>query len=178
MSDGNFEAQNPMRDIRFDGPTLMASLTEERAAIRDAEGDVRGASERLREQVHTAQGEVRTARDSLTERQREMLAKAEQMELVGRTIDIEEGESVGEIRFVRGVKPTKYVLPVSKDLDGVKGTISGASVGTKSPNGAGELLLHVDVKGRIFPPRAFRRYVLRASGATFTTGKAPEHQDQ
>jgi hypothetical protein len=177
MSSGELNSDNPVREIQFDGPTLLAEVAAEMAAIEDARGNVRGAAERLREQVNASQREVDKTREALTQRELDMMSRVEGLELVGRTIEFEEGKSLGEVRFARGLKPAEYVLPVSKDLEGVSGVITGTKIGTSDRERAADLLLEVDVRGRLIPPRAFRRYVISASDVRFSIGEAPEHAD-
>lgn len=182
MSNGELNPPfNPMRDVNFDGPTLQAVLAPELGAVQDAQGDVRGAHQRLLEQVQSSQREVLTAENALTAKQQAVMARVEDLELIGRRISFESGMSLGEIRVTpRSKGESTYMLPVSKDLAGVKGTITKTEIGAKTgrgDSGSDEVLLHVAVKGSIIPPRAFRRYVVGIDDAVFSIAEAPPTAD-
>lgn len=181
MSNGELGPQaDPLAELTFDGPSLKAVLASELGAIQDAQGDLKGAQLHMAEEVQAARRAVDEAKLRLIGRRNDAGAKLGDLKLVGRKISIEEGRSSGEVRYLPPWGD-EYVRPASKDLAGVNGIISRTEIGIDAnvdANGAaGELLLHVDVPGRIIPPRAFRRYIVSVDEAVFSVGEAPEHAD-
>jgi hypothetical protein len=134
----------------------------------------------MTEEISAAQRLVGAAEERLSEREQEVIARVEKLKLIGREIAFEEGTSEGELRTAPSLKGEKrYKLPRRRDLAGVQGVIVGSEVDAR-PDGApssGSLMLHVDVRGGLIPPRAFRCYLVRADEAVFSIGKAPEHAD-
>ena len=181
MTNGELGSQpDPVRELEFDGPSLTAVLGSELSAVQDAQGDLKGAKVRMAEQVEESQRDVRAVEDRLTGRQQAVIARTEKLRLVGRAINFEEGTSAGEIRAAgRGKSKRTYELPRRKNLAGVKGVVVGSDVGPgpDKESTSDSLLLHVAVSGRLIPPRAFRRYIVRVDEAVFSMGKAPEHAD-
>lgn len=181
MSKGELGPEpDPVGELEFDSPSLTAALALEVSAVQDAQGDLKGAQAHMVEEMRASQLRVGAAEERLSERERAVIDRVGGLKLVGREVSFEEGMSEGEIRTAPRLKgERRYKLPRREDLAGVQGVIVGSEVDS-APDGKPEssgLLLHVDVKGSLIPPRAFRRYLVRADETVFSIGKAPEHTD-
>jgi hypothetical protein len=167
-----------MWEVRFDGPTLGAVLSRQLGALEDARGDVKGASERLREQVLASQNEVQSAQEALAARRQEAVDKLKELDLTGREISFESGVSRATVTgFMQG---DLLAVPEEHDLTGVVGTIVGAEAGTlwgREVAEANTIVLHVSVRGSLIPPKLPHNYLVHADEAAYSIGEAPQPDD-
>lgn len=179
MSNGEpGKPKNPWAEIAIDPTTLMGAVVSELRAVQDAEGDVKGAGERLRERVKAGQDEVDTAKGALAEKRQRARDRLEEIEITGRAISFTSGTSLSSV-------PSKgrRSEPKRCDLAGVTGTIDGLEVGSVRGieiTPATTVALHVSVPGSIIPPRRAMSHVVLVNEADYTIAEVPqpeEHQD-
>lgn len=179
MSNGELsKPKNPWGEMNFSPYTLWGLVASEMGAVENAQGDVKGATERLVDAIQIAEKVVNAAAERLADRQKGVAGRLAELGLTGRVIDFTRGTSLG-IRENPDEDGGSPVESTENDLVGVSGSITGFEVGAVfgEPIGTPNLIvLHADVEGGADSPS--RRYAVNASGGEYVIGKAPQPDEQ
>jgi hypothetical protein len=174
MSNGNLGTpKNPWGEMKFSPYTLWGLVASEMGAVENAQGDVKGATERLVEAVQAAEKVVNAAAERLADQQKGVAGRLAELGLTGRAIDFTRGTSLG-IRENPDEDGGNPVESTENDLVGVSGSITGFEVGAVFGEPIGEpnlIVLHADVEGS--KDSTLRRYAFNASGGEYIIGKVP-----
>src|SRR6185312_3248594 len=131
MSNGELGTpRGALVDVKLDPSTLMGAVASQRFAVENAAGDVKGAQQRLREEVITAQQAVEQTYEELADRQTALRDRLDELSLPGRMIDFMAGSALGAVDLSDPAHP--YIEPKSEgeQIAGSGGTITAVEAGT------------------------------------------------
>lgn len=150
-------------DMRLNRTSITAVLAHDLLAVEDAEGDVKGAQEHMRQEMIVEQRKVHAAEGVVTERQQSVIDMLAGMRLAGRTVEVSVGDSL------------ETEESESRNLSGVRGEVVDFEVGSvlgRPIEPAGAVVLHIRTDDeQIVPPG---RYPLRADLADYSLSELPD----
>lgn len=186
MSNGELGTpKGPLADVRLDPSTLMGAVSSQTLAVENAAGDVKGAQQRLRDDVTAAQRKVEQAQDQLTDEQAALRRRLEELDLPSRLIDFTGGTALGAVDLSEPEHPHLESRSKEEPLAGSGGTITDVEVGTflgKPITPADSIVLLVDMddgKGDLqFAGLPGYRYAVLANAAEYTISEVPQREDE
>lgn len=178
MSRGDLDpSRKPWGQIDIDPNALLGAVSKQVLAVANAEGDVVGANENLRQEVALAQGRVDSAEETLEKSQQDVLERLRRMDLLGRRMELRSGTAIAEISEDGhgGFKAE----PSSQDLSNANGVLAGFEVGAvmdEPLEDAGAIVLMIATDADSSVPQGV--YAFSAEDAGFVLEKIPEPGEQ